>query len=126
MRALREYIPASPEGSWERLSGLIQRAAQQSSMFGGPANDDPKADDADTVRSYDIRVWGSFPAENRVVIYNEKTGDAWSATFALAAGAVTFSNVKPVTISAESARQRTIKRQAQSARRLLARMLTAR
>jgi 5-enolpyruvylshikimate-3-phosphate synthase len=47
-----------------------------------------------------------MPAENRVVIYNEKTGDAWSATFALAAGAVTFSNVKSVTISAESARKR--------------------
>jgi hypothetical protein len=106
---LHEYIPASPEGSWERLSGLIQRAAQQSNLFGGPANDDPKADDADTVRSYDIRVWGSFPAQNRVVIYNEKTGDAWSASFTMAAGDVTFSDVKPVTITAESARFRRAK-----------------
>jgi hypothetical protein len=104
---VREYIPAAPEGSWERVSGLIQRAAQQSDLFGGPANDDPKADDADTVRSYDIRVWGSFPAENRVIIYNEKSGDAWSASFAIAAGEVTFKSVKPVTITAESLRYRT-------------------
>jgi hypothetical protein len=106
MTALKEYIPASPEGSWERVSGLIQRAAQQSNLFGGPANDDPKADDADTVRSYDIRVWGSFPLKSTVIIYNEKTGNAWSAGFTIAAGDVTFKNVKPVTITAEALRVR--------------------
>jgi len=74
--AKHEYIPVAPDGSWEQIRGLVQRAAQRSDFFGGPANDDPKADDADTVRSYDIQVWGSFPSENRVVIYNDKTGGA--------------------------------------------------
>lgn len=105
---LREYIPISPDGSWEQISGLIQRAAQKSALFGGPANDDPTDDDADTVRSYDIRVFGSFPSEKRVVIYNDKTGGAWSATFALDHGNVTFDDVKAVTISAEALRFRRV------------------
>jgi hypothetical protein len=103
---VREYVPAAPEGSWERISGLIQRAAQQSNLFGGPANDDPKADDADTVRSYDIQVWGSFPARSNVIIYNSKTGDAWSTDFSLKNGEVTFANVKQVSITAEAVRNR--------------------
>jgi hypothetical protein len=108
VKRLSEYIPVAPTGSWEQVRGLIQRAAQRSNSFGGPANDDPKADDADTVRSYDIQVWGSFPTENRVVIYNDKTGGAWSANFTIDHGNVTFSGVKSVTINAESLRYRRI------------------
>lgn len=114
MPKLREYIPAAPEGSWERVSGLIQRAAQQSSQFGGPANDDPKADDAQTVRSYDIRVWGSFPDKSQVIIYNEKTGDAWRADFKIVGGAVTFTNVNSVSITAEAARNRRVVRRSRA------------
>ncbi len=96
---LREYIPSTPPGSWERISVMIQKAAQSSSMFGGPADDDPKEDSATTVRSWDIFIYASYPADGSVVIANDKLGKLWQTSYAVKDGNVSFSDVKPVKLA---------------------------
>ena len=76
-------VPDEPaREAWERISAAIQKAAQDSAEFGGPANDDPKLNNEDTVRSWDIYVYASFPSKSAVYIANSKTGKMWAARFA--------------------------------------------
>ncbi len=113
---LREYIPSTPPGSWERVSGMIQKAAQDSKSFGGPANDDPKEDDADTVRSWNIFIYASFPSKSTVVIANDKLGEMWEAQYEVKNGNVTFSGVKPVTLAFAEEAARKLKQKTREAK----------
>ncbi|TAM90626.1 hypothetical protein EPN42_05645 [bacterium] len=109
--ALLEYIPSRPPGSWERISGLIQKAAQASELFGGPADDDPKLNSEETVRSWDIYIYASYPSKNTVVIGNDKLGKLWIASYEVDDdGDVSFSDVKPTDLAFQTEARRKVQR----------------
>jgi hypothetical protein len=101
---LREYIPSTPVGSWERLSAKICDAAQDCTEFGGPVSDD--YNDHDAVHAYDISIYASYPTQSCVVIANSKLGKMWSAKYAVKDGAIEFSEVKPTDITLEALRNK--------------------
>lgn len=103
MADLREYIPEKPAGSWERISSLVSKAAQDGDQFGGPVEYDYDKRDAKTPGPYDINVWASFPDKKAVIISNELTGKLWFANYAVSDDGVEFSNVKPVKLGIQAA-----------------------
>ncbi|MGD0053360.1 MAG: hypothetical protein ABSD03_16265, partial [Vulcanimicrobiaceae bacterium] len=72
---LREWLPITPAGSWERTSELITLAARACPDFGGAEGSDDYA--------YYISIWASFPEKSAVVIANSNTGKLWLARYAI-------------------------------------------
>lgn len=102
---LREYIPEKPAGSWERISSLISKAAQDGDQFGGPVEYDYDKRGPTTPAPYDINVWASFPQKSAVIVSNELTGKLYFANYAITDGEVEFSNIKPVTLGIQAAQE---------------------
>src|ERR1700694_5325699 len=85
--ALREWLPITPKGSWERTSELVLNAARAHADFGGGV---------DGVDTWCISLWASYPDKSAVVIANSTSGKLWVARYAIDADDnVTFSAIKP-------------------------------
>jgi hypothetical protein len=126
-RSVREgtYLPYDIEDSWDDVSGDILKAAQRSTLFGGPTinyNDPGYNSTSDVPSDYDISIAVAYPTKNQVVIANGKTGEMWLVTFTLAEDGegpdrVAFGTPAPATLTVVAKNQEAMRKLAESGRK---------